>query len=55
MPQKYVITTPEGHHIAIEVPLGVSFGDPGTYPALSKAIAAGLLAAHDRFPPQPEV
>lgn len=52
---KYVITTPEGHQIAIEVPIGTAFGDPGTYPVLSKSIAAGLLAAYQTYPPQAEV
>lgn len=52
---QHVITTPEGHHIAIEVPLGARFGDPATYPALSQAIAAGLLAAYETYPPQASV
>lgn len=52
---KHVITTPEGHHIAIEVPLGARFGDPATYPELAKAIAAGLLAAYKTYPPAAEV
>lgn len=52
---KHVITTPEGHQIAIEVPTGTRFGDPATYPELAKAIAAGLLAAYESFPPKAEV
>jgi hypothetical protein len=54
MNPKYVVTTPEGHQIAIEVPVGVQFGDPGTFTSLSQSIAAGLLDAYRTYPPQAE-
>jgi hypothetical protein len=54
MNPKYVITTPEGYQISIEVPVGVQFGDPGTYAALSRSIAAGILDAYRTYPPQAE-
>lgn len=52
---KHVISTPCGHHIAISVPLGVNFGDPGKRQELAKILADGLLAAYETYPPRAEV
>lgn len=52
---KATVTTPCGHHIAIELPLGVTYGDPGKRQELAKVIADGLLAAYETYPPRAEV
>jgi hypothetical protein len=43
------------HQIAIELPIGTTFGDPGTRAELAKNIADGLLAAYQTYPPAASV
>lgn len=49
------VVTVGQHQIAIELPIGTLFGDPGTRAALAKNIADGLLAAYQTYPPAASV